>query len=317
MEPEPSMNNPTVAILIPCYNEAATIGGVVRDFHGLLPMARICICDNNSTDNTAEEARKSGATVLHEWFHGKGHAVRRLFSEVEADVYVLVDGDATYEYASAPKMIETLVNGKLDMVVGTRQAEQDAIAFPRGHVFGNRLLSWFMRLLFGARFTDVLSGYRVFSRRFVKSFPALATGFETETELSIHALSLRMPVAEIPTPYKARPENSSSKLHTWRDGLRIFTTMVSLFKGERPLIFFSIGFTLLAGLSLVLGYPVVMEFLKTGQVPRFPTAILATGIMLLAFLSLTCGFILETVTRGRRELKRLFYLGIPGIGTDD
>lgn len=311
------MNNLKIAILIPCYNEAATIADVVRDFQNLLPSARIFACDNNSTDNTAAQARAAGAAVLCEWFQGKGHAVRRLFSEVEADIYVLVDGDSTYDCVSAAKMIRALIDGKLDMVVGTRQTDRDSTAFPRGHVFGNRLLSWFMGLLFGTRFTDLLSGYRVFSRRFVKSFPALATGFETETELSIHALSLRMPVAEIPTPYKARPENSSSKLHTWRDGLRILTTIVSLFKGERPLAFFSIGFILLAVASLILGYPVVMEYLRTGHVPRFPTAILATGIMLLAFLSLTCGFILETVTRGRREMKRLFYLGIPGIGSDD
>ena len=308
------MKTPKIAILIPCYNEASTIGHVVRDFQGLLPTVEIYICDNNSTDNTAEEARKAGATVLYEWFRGKGLAVRRLFSDVEADIYILVDGDSTYECASAPKMIETLINEKLDMVVGTRETDSDFKAFPLGHAFGNRLLSGFLGLLFGTRFTDVLSGYRVFSRRFVKSFPALASGFETEVELSIHALSLRMAVAEIPTLYKARPGNSSSKLHTWRDGLLILFTIVSLFKGERPLIFFSIGFILLAGLSLILGYPVVMEFLKTSQVPRFPTAILATGIMLLAFLSLTCGLILDTVTRGRREMKRLFYLAIPGIG---
>jgi len=311
------MNKMRIAVLIPCYNEGETIAGVIHDFHNLLPSAHIYICDNNSTDVTAAQASAAGAIVLHEWFQGKGHAIRRLFSEVDADIYVLVDGDSTYECASAPRMIEALVKGKLDMVVGARQADTKSTAFPRGHVFGNRLLSGFMGFIFGTRFTDVLSGYRVFSRRFVKSFPALATGFETETELTIHALSLRMPVTEIPTPYKQRPENSSSKLHTWRDGVRIFVTIVSLFKGERPLVFFGIGFILLTVISLVLGYPVVMEYIVTGRVPRFPTAILATGIMLLGFLSLTCGFILETVTRGRREMKRLFYLGIPGLGNND
>jgi glycosyltransferase involved in cell wall biosynthesis len=301
------MKHHKTAILIPCFNEKITIARQVREFQTLLPEALICVCDNNSTDSTAAEARAAGAHVIREVLQGKGHAVRRLFSEVDADVYVLVDGDCTYESAAAVEMINLLVNEQLDMVVGARKPVQGE-AFPQGHAFGNRLLSRLLRILFGAGFTDILSGYRVFSRRFVKSFPALAAGFETETELSVHALSLSMPVAEVVVPYHPRPEMSESKLRTWRDGYRILATMISLFKGERPLLFFTIGFVILVILSLALGYPIVIEFVRTGKVPRFPTAILATGTMLLAFLSLTCGLILETVTRGRREMKRLFYL---------
>jgi glycosyltransferase involved in cell wall biosynthesis len=302
------MNAATIAVLIPCRNEATTIARQIKEFNRHLPDASIWICDNNSTDDTIAEALSAGATVITEKKQGKGHAVRRLFSEVEADIFVLVDGDCTYDAASAPDMIKLLTSEKLDMVVGIRLSEFGVNAFPRGHRFGNRILNWFLKLLFGAGFTDVLSGYRTFSRRFVKSFPALAAGFETETELTVHALSLHMPTAEVQTGYRPRPGDSTSKLRTWRDGIRILATMIALFKGERPLLFFSIGFVVLAALSLSLGYPVWIEFLHTGKVPRFPTAILAMGIMLLAFLSLTCGFILETVSRGRREMKRLFYL---------
>ena len=297
-----------VAVLVPCYNEEPTIAEVVRGFFEALPDAKIYVYDNNSTDQTVLCARKAGAIVRTEVHQGKGNVVRRMFADIDADVYVLVDGDNTYHAPSVCTMVEKLGEEKLDMVVGCRLAAYDQAAFRRGHRFGNDLLTGFVGLLFGRSFRDILSGYRVLSRRFVKSFPALATGFEIETELTVHALELRMPIAEIETPYGARTAGSESKLRTYRDGLRILMTILRLFKEERPLAFFSILFAVLAVLALVLAYPIVVTYLDTGLVPRFPTAILATGLMLLAFLSLASGFILDTVTHGRRELKRLFYL---------
>jgi Glycosyltransferases involved in cell wall biogenesis len=297
-----------VAVLVPCHDEELSVGQVVRDFRAALPGAAIYVYDNCSRDRTAEVAREAGAVVRHESLQGKGHVVRRMFSDVEADVYVMVDDDATYHAASAPDMVAALVEGNLDMVVGTRLSTGEDGTFRSGHHFGNRMLTGFVAWLFGDRFKDMLSGYRVFSRRFVKSFPALSEGFETETELAVHALSLSMPVAEVSTPYYSRPEGSESKLRTYRDGWRILLTIVKLLKRERPLFFFSTIFAALSLLALGLGTPVVVEFLETGLVPRVPTAILATGVMTLAFLSLTAGFILDTVTHGRRETKRLHYL---------
>lgn len=299
-----------VAVLIPCYNEEVAIPQVVRDFRAALPQAAIYVYDNNSRDRTSEVAREAGAIVRIERRQGKGNVVRRMFADIEADVYVLVDGDATYHAASAPKMVNTLLDEQLDMVVGCRVHTQTE-AYRPGHVFGNAMLTGFVAKLFGRSFTDILSGYRVFSRRFVKSFPALSKGFETETELTVHALELRMPVTEIDTPYGARPEGSASKLSTYRDGSRILRLILQLYKHERPLAYFSTVAVLLALLSTGLALPVIIEYLNTGLVPRFPTAILSTGIMILAFLFFIAGVILETVTRGRQEIKRLLYLQMP------
>jgi glycosyltransferase involved in cell wall biosynthesis len=303
-----------VAVILPCYNEEAGVFDCVRDFRAALPQAAIYVYDNNSTDGTAERARAAGAVVRRETRQGKGQVIRRMFADVDADVYVLADGDGTYDAASAPGMVARLLDEKLDMVVGSRLTAYEGEAFRRGHRFGNDLLTGFLGLCFGRTFTDILSGYRVFSRRFVKSFPALSTGFETETELSVHALELRMPTAEVVTPYKARPAGSASKLRTYRDGFRILAMILGLFKEERPLAFFSIIAGALALGAVVLAYPIVVSYIETGLVPRFPTAILATGLMILACLSLTGGFILDTVTHGRREMKRLFYLSIPPFG---
>jgi glycosyltransferase involved in cell wall biosynthesis len=304
---------PRLAVLIPCFDEAAAIGQVVREFQAVLPAATIYVYDNNSTDATVEIAGAAGAIVRSERLQGKGNVVRRMFADIEADVYVLVDGDATYDVASAPRLIARLLGDNLDMVVGSR-VHTDAQAYRRGHRFGNRLLTWFVAWLFGKSFTDILSGYRVFSRRFVKSFPALAKGFETETELTVHALQLRMPVAELDTPYGVRPEGSASKLSTYRDGLRILRLILALHKHERPFQFFATIALLLAAVSMGLALPIIVEWLHTGLVPRFPTAILATGVMILACLSLTAGVILETVTRGRLEVRRLVYLQVPALG---
>jgi len=302
-----------VAVLIPCYNEEAAVGMVVRDFRTALPDATVYVYDNNSSDRTVEVARAAGAVVRHEPLQGKGNVMRRMFSDIEADVYVLVDGDDTYHAASAPLLVRRLWEDQLDMVNGARVTDIVA-AYRPGHRFGNLLLTGMVANIFGSRVQDMLSGYRVFSRRFVKSFPALASGFETETELTVHALELRMPIAEIKTPYKDRPPGSHSKLNTIRDGIRILRTILILVKGERPLPFFSAIFALLTLLAVVLAGPVVVTYLDTGLVPRLPTAVLSMGLMLLGFLSLTCGLILDTVTLGRREAKRLRYLAIPAPG---
>ena len=302
-----------IAVILPCYNEAAAIGDVVRDFRAALPEAVVYVYDNNSRDDTAARAREAGAVVRRETRQGKGHVVRRMFADVEADIYVLADGDGTYDAGSAPDMVDRLVAERLDMVVGSRLTAYEGEAFRRGHRFGNDLLTGFLGLCFGRTFTDILSGYRVFSRRYVKSFPALSKGFETETELSVHALELRMPIAEVSTPYRARPAGSASKLRTFRDGFRILMTILNLFKEERPLAFFSIIAGALALAALILAYPLILTYAETGLVPRFPTAILSTGLMILATLSLTSGFVLDTVTHGRREMKRLAYLAIPPL----
>ncbi len=305
--------SPDIAVLIPCYNEEVAVGDVVDGFRAALPGAAIYVFDNNSSDRTVEVAEAHGAQVRRETRQGKGNVVRRMFADVEADIYVLVDGDATYDAASAPALVARLVDDGLDMVSASRRQVSET-AYRRGHVMGNRLLTGFAALMFGARLKDMLSGYRVFSRRFVKSFPALARGFEIETELTIHALALRMPMAEVDTPYRERQEGSDSKLNTWRDGVRILITIFQLVKEERPLPFFFAAGIALVVLSVIFGYPVVSEFLETGRVPRLPSAILATGLMLLGFLGFTCGMILDTVTHGRLEMKRLAYLRYSGPG---
>jgi glycosyltransferase involved in cell wall biosynthesis len=304
-----------VAVLIPCYNEEATVPLVIDAFRGALPGADIYVYDNNSTDATADVAAAHGAIVRRETQQGKGHVVRRMFSDVDAAICVLVDGDDTYDAASVEQMLHTFLDRHCDMVNG-RRVMTTAEAYRFGHQAGNRMLTAMVNWIFGKRCLDILSGFRVFSRRFVKSFPALSTGFEIETELTVHALSLNMPIDEVDTPYKNRPDESVSKLNTWRDGLRILWTIVLLTKEERPFFFYSLAFAVLAALSLALGIPVAVEFLETGLVLRFPTAILAASIMVLAFLSLATGLILDSVARGRRETKRLHYLSLTWLGQD-
>lgn len=301
---------PRVAVLVPCYNEEVTIASVIADFQRVLPDATIYVYDNNSRDRTIEVARASGAVVGRETLQGKGNVIRRMFADIEADVYVLVDGDATYHAPSATEMVELLLAERLDMVNGTRITEIEA-AYRPGHRLGNLVLTGIVRVIFGDRIKDMLSGYRVFSRRFVKSFPALSGGFETETEFTVHALELGMPIGEVETPYRERPPGSQSKLNTVRDGIRILLTIMRLVKEERPLQFFAVSGAVLFVVAVLLGVPLVAEFARTGLVPRFPTAILATGLMGLAFLSFTCGLILDSVSRGRTELKRLAYLSVP------
>jgi glycosyltransferase involved in cell wall biosynthesis len=302
-----------VAVLVPCYNEEVAIPHVVRDFLAALPEATIYVYDNNSTDGTAAAAKAAGAVVRRETLQGKGHVVRRMFADIESHIYVLVDGDGTYDASAAPAMIATLIDGQLDLVTGLRKPCTEGV-YRRGHVLGNAVLTGVVRYIFGKRIGDMLSGYRIFSRRFVKSFPALASGFETETEFTVHALGLYMPIAEMPTVYRERSAGSTSKLRTYGDGLRILRTIVRLIKDERPLQFFSLAGGVLLLIGIGLGLPVVIEFLKIGLVPRLPTAVLATGLVLLSFLSFACGLILDSVTRGRWEMKRLAYLAVPGIG---
>jgi len=301
---------PRIAVLLPCYNEEAAIGGTVAAFRAHLPHATIYVYDNNSRDGTRAVAEEAGAVVRNERVQGKGAVVRRMFADIDADVYVLADGDATYDASAAPIMVRRLLEDQLDMVVGARASEIDA-AYRRGHVLGNRLLTGLLAWMFGRSFSDILSGYRVFSRRFVKSFPALSQGFEIETEISVHALELRMPVAELRTAYGARPEGSLSKLSTYSDGWRILSTMLTLFRIERPVAFFgTIALTLLF-VALLLALPLAVTYIHTGLVPRLPTAVLVTGISIVAVLCFFAGLILDTVTRGRREIKRLAYLTYP------
>jgi len=302
---------PRVAVLIPCFNEAEAIAQVIADFQAALPTSTIYVYDNNSTDDTKARATQAGAIVRTETLQGKGNVVRRMFADIEAEVYVLVDGDGTYEAASATEMVERLLANSLDMVNGARVATTDR-AYRPGHMFGNKMLTGTVAAIFGNRIRDMLSGYRVFSRRFVKSFPALASGFETETELTVHALELRLPIEEISTPYRDRPPGSKSKLNTFRDGFRILRTIVYLVKEERPMMFFSSVALLLFVSSLILGWPVVATFLETGLVPRLPTAVLVMGAMILSAVSFVTGLILDTVTLSRREMKRLHYLGLQG-----
>lgn len=303
--------SPQVVVLIPCYNEEVAIPSVIRQFRAALPDASIYVYDNNSSDRTVAVAREAGAVVRSEPLQGKGRVIRRMFADIEADFYVLVDGDATYDASAAPEMVKQAYEQGLDMVNGARVTDREA-AYRRGHVLGNRVLTGLVTSVFGRRLSDMLSGYRVFSRRFVKSFPALSSGFETETEMTVHALELAMPIGEVATSYIERPPGSSSKLRTYSDGFRILRMIVNLVKQERPLLFFCVigAIILLCGLGL--GTPVVLDFFRTGMVPRLPTALLATGLVMLAALSFVCGLILDSVALGRREAKRLVYLALPG-----
>ena len=304
-----------VAILVPCFNEEHAIARVVADFRAAMPGAAIYVYDNNSTDGTVAAARDAGAVVRRETRQGKGYVVRRMFNDIEADLYVLVDGDATYDAASAPAMIAKLIDDRLDMVVATRMDREEA-AYRPGHRAGNRLLTGFVAHIFGRAFTDILSGYRVFSRRFVKSFPILSGGFEIETELTVHALELELPVGEIATPYYSRPQGSASKLSTWHDGFRILWTVLKLYRAERPLPLFGAFGVALVIMSVGLAIPIIITYVQEGLVPRLPTAVLSTGLMLLAFLSFACGLILDTVTRGRREAKLIAYLALRAPGEE-
>jgi len=305
--PQAETARPRIAVLVPCFNEEAAVATVIADFRRALPSAKIFVYDNNSSDRTIAVAREAGAEVRSERRQGKGHVVRRMFADIDADIYLLVDGDATYDAASAPRMIDTLLSDHLDMVVGLRVDQAEA-AYRPGHRTGNRMLTGFLSSVFGQAFKDILSGYRVFSRRFVKSFPVLSDGFEIETELSVHALELALPVAEIETPYYARPEGSFSKLNTWRDGFRILGTIVKLYRSEKPLRFFTAIGIFLMLVAVGLAIPIVVTYLEIGLVPRFPTAFLSMGLMILAVLAVSSGLVLDTVTRGRREMKLLAYL---------
>lgn len=304
---------PEIAVLIPCYNEEKTVATVIQGFRSVLPGATIYVYDNNSTDATFDIARQQGAIVYREPLQGKGNVVRRMFCDIEADIYVLVDGDATYDASFAPAMVRALVEDQLDMVNGKRVTEIVA-AYRPGHRLGNTVFTSIVRYVFGDRINDMLSGYRVFSRRFVKTFPVLSSGFEIETELTIHALDLAMPLGEIDTPYRDRPVGSLSKLRTYRDGIYISRTIVSLIKEIRPLQFFSVVAGILLLLGLILGFPVILEYRHTHLVPRFPTAILATGIITIAVISAFCGLMLDSVAKGRREMKRLAYMSIASPG---
>ncbi len=301
------------AVLLPCYNEGPVIAGVVRAFRAALPDARIFVYDNNSTDNTAANARAAGAIVRGEPLQGKGHVVRRMFADIEADVYLLADGDGTYDAAQAPSMIRRLIEDNVDMVSGVRVHENNPRAYRFGHIVGNRFLTATVHQLFDSDFRDILSGYRVMARRFVKSFPALASGFEIETMLTIHTLDLLLPYAEVDCRYVERKQGTASKLNTLFDGTRILGTIVLLFKEYHPFRFFFVLSALLVLISLALGIPVIIEYIETGLVPRVPTAILSTGLMVLAGIGITCGLILDTVSRGRREIKRLHYQSLPSI----
>jgi glycosyltransferase involved in cell wall biosynthesis len=309
----PHTTSPKIAVLLPCYNEEAAIGETVAGFRAALPDATIYVYDNNSTDRTREVAAAAGAVVRSERQQGKGHVVRRMFADIDADVYVMADGDLTYDPAAAPTMVELLLTDGLDMVVGTRRHERKE-AYRGGHVVGNKIFTGLLSGLFGRSFSDIFSGYRVFSRRFVKSFPVLSAGFEIETEMSVHALELRMPVGEVETVYAARPEGSHSKLSTFRDGWRILRTIGNLYRMERPVLFYgSIGALLLI-VAILLAIPLVETYVQTGLVPRFPTAILVTGMVIVAVLCVFTGLILDTVTRGRREVRRLAYLSLAAPG---
>lgn len=297
-----------IAVLLPCYNEAQTIADTVAAFKAALPGTEVYVYDNNSKDATFEVARTAGAIVERERRQGKGHVVRRMFADIDADIYVMADGDNTYDAPSVVPLIEKLLSENLDMVVGSRAKTDDPRAYRHGHRFGNRMLTGVVSWIFGNDFQDMLSGYRVFSRRFVKSFPSLSRGFEIETELTVHALHLAMPVGEHVTPYYARPEGSTSKLSTYRDGIKILRTIIVLFKEEKPLLFFSCAAAFFFLLAALLFVPILIEYSTTGLVPRLPTAVLTASVALLGFLTLACGFILDTVSRGRREVKRLHYL---------
>jgi glycosyltransferase involved in cell wall biosynthesis len=302
-----------IAVLLPCFNEAEAIGAVVAEFRAVLPVAQVFVFDNQSTDDTAAVAGSAGAQVRSIEPRGKGNVVRRMFADVEADVYVMADGDGTYDAAAAPRMVGLLVADRLDMLVASRISGQRA-AYRFGHRIGNRALTSFAAMIFGRTFSDMLSGYRVFSRRYAKSFPAHSSGFEIETELTVHALEMRMPVAEISAAYRARADGTRSKLSTYRDGARILLTILWLFRTEKPLAYYSIGCAVSVLAAAWLAWPIVQEYLATGLVPRLPTAVLCAALILLGAILLTCGIVLDTVSRGRAEAKRLAYLSLPGPG---
>ena len=306
-------DQPRIAVLLPCFNEEATIAATVEGFRTALPSATVYVYDNNSRDRTREIATAGGAVVRSERQQGKGHVVRRMFADIDADVYVMADGDLTYDPSSAQAMVDLLLADELDMVVGTRRHDEKD-AYRGGHVLGNRLFTGMLGRLFGRSFSDIFSGYRVFSRRFVKSFPVLSSGFEIETEMSVHALELRMPVGEVETAYGSRPEGSESKLSTYGDGWRILKTIATLYRTERPVLFFGTIGALLLIAAIVLAVPLIVTYIDTGLVPRVPTAILITGMTIVAVLCFFAGLILDTVTRGRREVRRLAYLALPGPG---
>jgi len=301
-----------VAVLLPCYNEGLVLRTVIERFRAALPDATIYVYDNNSRDDSVAVAQSAGAVVRSEKRQGKGFVVRRMFADIDADIYIMCDADETYDASAVSSLVAELVDNGLDMVVGTR-VDTSGTAYRPAHRFGNWMLTSLVRTMFGGGFSDMLSGYRIFSRRFVKSFPLMSQGFEIETELTIHALQLAMPVAEMPTRFKDRIEGSESKLQTVSDGFRILWTIVTLLKQERPFFLFGIVALAMMTASLIFGYPVIAEYMRSGTVPRLPTAILATGTMILGFLSLFCGLILDTVTRGRKEAKLLRYLELPGI----
>lgn len=302
-----------IALVVPCYNEEAAVSRVIVDFQSVMPELDVFVFDNNSSDQTSAVALAAGAKVISVTHRGKGNVVRRMFADVDADIYVMVDGDATYEAAAVRRLVDKLIDEKLDMVVGCRKTQETIAheAYRNGHQWGNKMLTQSVVKIFGGSFTDMLSGYRVFSKRYAKSFPALSRGFEIETELTVHALELRMPFGEVNTAYGARPEGSVSKLSTYRDGWRILKMIGRLYISERPLAFFSICATLLALVATFLAFPVLSEYLRDGLVPRLPTAVLSASLMVCALLSLVCGLILDNVTRGRHEMKRLAYLAIP------
>jgi len=314
--PSSAIERARVAVLIPCFNEAEAIGSVVAAFSHALPSAKVYVYDNNSSDGSPDIAKSAGAVVRQEPRQGKGHVIRRMFADVEADAYILVDGDGTYEASVAPALLDLLLQQRLDLVNGAR-VSVDRKAFRPGHRFGNHLLSALVRLIFGRQFADMLSGYKVLSRRFVKSFPATATGFETETEIAVHALELRMPCAEVGTRYEERAEGSVSKLRTYRDGLRILLLIARLVKDERPLQFFGLLGIALTAAAIVLGVPIFVTFMETGLVPRLPTATLAASLVIVGVVSFAAGLVLEMTTRTRQELKRLFYLSIPAFSPGD
>jgi glycosyltransferase involved in cell wall biosynthesis len=303
-------NHPAVAVLVPCYNEEITIEKVVADFRAALPEAIVYVYDNNSRDKTVDLAQKAGAVVRKELRQGKGNVVRRMFADIEADVYVLVDGDDTYDAAAARMLVDQLVQERLDFINAMRVSNAKD-AYRAGHRFGNWLLTGLVRQIFGRQFNDMLSGYKFLSRRFVKSFPAMSSGFETETELAVHALELRMPSAEVATVYKERPPGSVSKLRTYSDGAHIMMLIARLVKDERPLRFFGILGLLSAAVAVFLSIPLLVTFLETGLVPRVPTAILSVALVIVGVLSIFAGLILDMTTKTRREMKRLIYLSLP------
>lgn len=303
-----------IAVLLPCYNEESAIRKVIEDFRTVLPDAQIYVYDNNSTDKTTQVAKECGAITGFEARKGKGNVVRRMFADIDADIYLMADGDGTYDADIAPDLIKKLTQENLDMVVGTRVHEDHKDVYRPGHRFGNRLLTDTVKYIFGQGLTDMLSGYRAFSRRFVKTFPSNASGFEIETELTIHALHMRLPCGEVPSRYFVRAEGTESKLSTYRDGILILRFIMFLFQDAKPMAFFGIISSLLALLSLIIGIPVILEFFETGLVPRFPSAVLSTGLMLSALLSGACGLIMENVSRGRKDTNRLFYLAHPAPG---